>query len=200
MCVVCARFGGRFAFFALAFARAQKNGTIRNTVSRYISFAQHNHIRATACAERGDSKGAESLCPWRSSGDRGMQAFLGKSLRLFHLDEFCLSRARKKNNSFVIQFPTITPPLQSNIKFRATACAERGDSKGAKPLCPWKGSGKPWAVSRRLFRHLWRDKWRISRGCKAKLRTTNKERSFGICLSKRLRRETETQKAPLLRG
>jgi len=40
-----------------------------------------------------------------------------------------------------------------------------GIQKGRKPLCPWGSSGDHGSVPRRLFRHLWRYKWRISRGC-----------------------------------
>ncbi len=67
-------------------------------------------FRATACAKRRDSKGAEPLCPWGSQGNRGTQAFLGKSLRLFHLDQICGAFslfAKQKDRSVPVQMAYI---------------------------------------------------------------------------------------------
>ncbi len=94
----------------------------------------------------------------------------GKPMRRFYA-------SAKKAAFLKYTLPSISPS-HSIIKFRATACAERGDSKGAKPLCPWGSQGDHGSVPLRLFRHLCRYKWRISRDCIAwAVKRTEKELS-----------------------
>jgi len=90
-----------------------------------------------------------------------------------------LSRERKKNNSFVIHSPPISH-IAPQYHIRATAARSAGIQKGRSPFAHGRVPGNHGRVSRRPFRHLWRDKWRIYRGCIAKLRTINGERNLNL--------------------
>ena len=53
---------------------------------------------------------------------------------LFAVQNSARFHASAKKHTFCYQFSTITPPLQSNIKFRATAARSAGIQKGRSPF------------------------------------------------------------------